>query len=153
MKSNKKLAVIQIRGTVGTHPDVKKTLELLRLKRKHACVVVEDNEIYRGMLQKVKDYVTFGEIDEETFKEMLEKRANVVGKKEVKIDAAKIASEYFNGNVKLNEFELKYQIKPFFRLAPPKGGFERKGIKMPYQKGGVLGNRGESIKELIERML
>jgi large subunit ribosomal protein L30 len=150
---NKKIAVIQIRGTIGTHPDVKKTLELLRLKRKNACVVVENNEIYRGMLQKVKDYVTYGEIDEETFANLIEKRGQPIGKEEIKFDAKRIAKEYFEGKVKLNEFQLKYKLKPFFRLAPPRGGFERKGIKMPYAKGGVLGNRGENIKTLIEKML
>ena len=75
-----KIAVIQIRGTVRTHPDVRRTLELLRLKKKHACVVVEDNEVSKGMLQKVKDYVTYGPIDESLYTTMLEKRGELVGK-------------------------------------------------------------------------
>ena len=39
------------------------------------------------------------------------------------------------------------------RLHPPRGGFERKGIKLPFTKGGVYGNRGEKINDLVERML
>lgn len=153
---NNKIAVVLIRGTIGTHPDVKKTLELLRLKQKHACVVIDDNEISRGMIQKVKDYVTYGSIDEETFKELIDKRGEVVGGEKAqvaKVDSAKIAKEYFEGKIKLREFDMKYKLKPFFRLHPPIGGFERGGIKMPYTKGGVLGNRSENMKKLISKMI
>ena len=152
---SKKIAVVLIRGTVNTHPDVRKTLELLRLKKKHACVVVEDNEISKGMLQKVKDYTTFGTVDEAFFTKMIEKRGELVGKNKVdsKFDAKKVAKEYFAGKIKLNEFENKYSLKPYFRLAPPVKGFERGGIKKPFTQKGVLGQRGDKISELIEKML
>ena len=152
---NKKIAVILIRGMVGIHPDVKRTLELLRLKKKHACVVIDDTEVSRGMLQRVKDYTTYGTIDESFFAKMIEKRGELVGKKKVdsKFDAKKVAKEYFAGKLKLNEFETKYSLKPYFRLAPPVKGFERKGIKKPFAVGGVLGQRGEKISDLISRML
>lgn len=151
-----KLAVILIRGTLNTHPDVKKTLELLRLKKKHTCVVVDNNQVNIGMLQKVKDYVTFGTIDEVAFAEIIVKRGELVGQTKVegsKVDAKKVAKEYFEGKLKLREFTEKYNLKPFFRLHPPKGGFERGGIKTPFAKGGVLGNRREKVNELIVKML
>lgn len=152
-----KLAVILIRGTVNTHPDVRKTLELLRLKKKHACVVIEDNEVSKGMLQKVQDYVTFGPITEETFVELISKRGELVGKAKVdgkNVDAKAVAKEYFSTGLKLRDFEEKYSLKPFFRLHPPKGGFERGGIKLPTSKGGVLGKRDEAkITALIQKML
>lgn len=155
MSENKKLAVILIRGMVNIHPDVKKTLDLLRLKQKHACVVIDNNEVNKGMLQKVKDYTTYGVIEESFFKEMLDKRGELVGKAKVstsKIDTAKLAKEYFADKIKLRDFEEK-GVKPFFRLHPPVGGFERKGIKMPFTKGGVLGSRKEAISVLIGKML
>lgn len=37
-------------------------------------------------------------------------------------------------------------------LHPPRGGFERKGIKIPFKVGGALGYRGEKINNLIKRM-
>jgi large subunit ribosomal protein L30 len=40
-----------------------------------------------------------------------------------------------------------------FRLSPPRGGFERKGIKTPFTMGGALGNRKEKINDLIKRMI
>lgn len=147
-----KLAVVLIRGTVNTHPDVRKTLELLRLKKKHTCVVIENNEISRGMVNKVKDYVTFGPINQETFKQLVEKRAMNVGEKA--IDADSIAKKYFNETVKLRDFEDQFSIRPFFRLHPPKGGFEKGGIKTPFTNGGVLGKREqEQMQTLIGKML
>lgn len=155
--SNNKLAIVLVRGMVSISPDVKKTLELLRLKQKHICVVVDDNEVNKGMLQRVKDYTTYGVIDEAFFKEIIEKRGELVGQTKVsadkKFDAAKVAKEYFAGEVKLRDFESKYELKPYFRLHPPIGGFERKGIKMPFAKGGVLGQRNDAIKLLIAKML
>ena len=41
----------------------------------------------------------------------------------------------------------------FFALHPPRGGFERKGTKMPFKLGGVYGYRKEKINDLIKRML
>jgi large subunit ribosomal protein L30 len=42
-------------------------------------------------------------------------------------------------------------IKPFFRLHPPRGGID--SAKHFGIKKGVLGNNKESINKLIERML
>lgn len=145
-----KIAVVLIRGFVNMHPDVKKTLKFLRLGKKHVCSVVDDNVVNRGMLVKVKDYVTYGTVDEAFFKEMIDKRGDVAKGK--KVDSAKIAKDYFDGKIKLRDFDER-GLKPFFRLHPPIGGFERKGIKMPYTKGGVLGDRKDKISELISKML
>lgn len=38
-------------------------------------------------------------------------------------------------------------------LAPPVGGFERKGIKKSFTVGGALGNRGEAINDLLAKMI
>jgi large subunit ribosomal protein L30 len=45
-----------------------------------------------------------------------------------------------------------YGLKTTIKMHPPRGGFERKGIKVPYKVGGALGYRGESISNLIEKM-
>ncbi len=148
-----KLAVVLVRGFVNMSSDVRRTLDLLRLKRKFACVVVDDNEMYRGMLKKVKDYVTYGKITKDTFLKLLETRGKVVGDKPIDKKMAKeVAEKYFNNKIKLRDF-VDYNLKPFFRLHPPRKGFERGGIKKPYQKGGALGYRGEAMNDLILRML
>lgn len=151
-----KIAIVLVRGMIGMHPDVRKTLDLLRIKQKHVCVVIDDNAVSRGMVQRLKDYATYGTIDEASFKEILDARGEVVGgqkAKDAKVDTAKLAKEFFEGKIKLNEFESKFKVKPFFRLHPPIGGFERKGIKMPYAKGGVLGDRKEAMATLLRKML
>ncbi|MEE9525238.1 MAG: uL30 family ribosomal protein [Candidatus Woesearchaeota archaeon] len=43
--------------------------------------------------------------------------------------------------------------KKYFRLHPPRKGFERKGIKIPFKQGGALGPRGTKINDLIKRMI
>jgi large subunit ribosomal protein L30 len=151
--NNQKIAVILVRGLVSVDINIKKTLELLRLQQKHVCVVLDNTPENLGMAKKVKDYVTYGLIDEAFYTTMLEKRSLVVGKSDVKIDAAAIAKEYFAGEVKLRDFETKFTIKPFFRLHPPIGGFERGGIKKPFSMKGVLGDREDKISALITKML
>jgi len=140
-----KIAIIRVRGPVDSSKEIRDTLELLRLYRKNFCVVVEDNPSFKGMINKVKDYVTFGEIDEATYKELLEKR-----------------SEDYKGREKDNKGKIDYKkyitindkkIKPFFRLSPPKGGFGRKGIKISFTAKGALGNRKEKINDLLKRMI
>ncbi len=123
----KKYAVILVRGRVNMDHQRKKTLDLLGLYRKNYCVIVPANPVYEGMLRKVKDYVTWGEISQEV-EELLVKKKQEFDKR-------------------------KNRPKKFFRLAPPIGGFERKGIKKPYSVGGALGYRGEAINDLIKRML
>ena len=51
------------------------------------------------------------------------------------------------------ESSFKRKDKKMINLHPPRGGFERKGIKIPFKVGGALGYRGEKISDLIKRML
>ena len=45
-----------------------------------------------------------------------------------------------------------HNIKPVFRLHPPKGGFKGK-IKRPWKDKGELGYRKQAIEDLIKRMV
>lgn len=69
------IAIIRIKGMIGVRVPVAETLDRLRLRRKYACVVVEENDVNLGMIKKVKDAVAYGEIDDETLKELKDKRA------------------------------------------------------------------------------
>ena len=42
-------------------------------------------------------------------------------------------------------------VKPLFRLHPPKGGW--KSTKKPFVRGGALGYRGKAINDLVRRMV
>ncbi len=142
---DEKVAVVLIRGLIDINHDIKDTLRMLNLDRKHTCTVWSKTPVTMGMIKKVKDYVTFGTISEETFKEMVSKRG-----------------EEYNGRITDSKGKIQYnkffeadgkKYKNFFRLAPPRGGFERGGIKKPFRIGGVLGDRKEKINELLKKMI
>jgi large subunit ribosomal protein L30 len=149
------LAAIRVRGSVNVSPQIKKTLELLRLDRVNHLVLAEDKQ--RAMLNKVQSYTTFGEIDAETLASLLEKRGRLAGNKrlekeflgENKFKDFDEAAKAVLGGKKLKELG----IKPVFRLSPPKKGYERGGIKKGYTVGGALGYRASDISKLIKRMI
>jgi large subunit ribosomal protein L30 len=143
------IAIVRLRGEVKTIGKIEHTMQLLNLRTVNNCVVVPDNEKYRGMIRKIKDHVTYGEINKETFKKMLIKWGRK-GQKRLALkddEADKIVKEVMDGKKRLKDFE----IKPMFRLHPPRGGYE--GIKRPYSLKGALGNRKAAINELLERMV
>jgi len=141
------IAIVRLRGGVNAKSGIEDTLDMLNLKTVNNCAVVPDNAHYKGMIHKVKDYITYGEIEKETFKKMLTKWGRTGRKRLVLKDADKIVDEIFTGKKKLKD----YGIKPAFRLHPPKRGYE--GIKRHYTEGGSLGDRKEKINALLERMI
>lgn len=61
------IAAVRIRGPVDLSDKVESTLESLGLDSRNSCVLVDsENDAVVGMLDKVSDFITFGEIDEET---------------------------------------------------------------------------------------
>ncbi len=153
------LAVIRVRGTVNIKPDIKYTMELLRLGRPNHCVVIPDSPNNVGMLRKVKDYVTWGEVDEETLEELIRTRGRLEGdlpmtddhiKKNTSFKTVKdLSKAMVDGKTKVAEVP---KMKRVFRLNPPRrGGYE--GIKRAFKVGGALGYRGEDINDLIRRMV
>lgn len=140
-----RMAVIRVRGVMGVKKDISKTLDMLNLDRKNYCTIVDATPSYLGMIKKTKDYATYGEISDDVFKELVEKRGEEY--KGVLQDRKGIIEykHYFTFNGK------KY--RKYFRLNPPKKGFGRKGIKRAFSVGGALGYRGDKINDLIKRML
>jgi large subunit ribosomal protein L30 len=141
-----KIAVIRLRGNVKVDKGIKDTLDMLRLYNKNYCAVFESTPQTLGMMKKVKDFVTYGEIDDNTFNELVEKRGQLFEGRE-KDSKGKI--DYSRRYLEVNG--KKY--KKYFRLSPPKGGFERKGIKKSFRIGGALGYRKDKINELIKKMI
>lgn len=143
--SSKKLAAIRIRGLINIKTKVEDTLTMLRLYKKNYCITLPNSPIYVGMLKKAKDYITWGEIDDETFNILVEKRGQVFNGRET--DS--------KGKIKYNDFFVvnNKKINKYFRLNAPRKGFGRKGIKYSYQQGGALGYRGQAINDLIKRMV
>ncbi len=154
-----KLAVIRVRGRVHVREEIQSTLKLLNLNRVNHCVVVNDTPQYRGMINKAKDYITWGETNKETLTKLLDKRGRIAGNRRLDKDYLKKNTSYKSTDKFIDDFiksktDLKaINIKPVFRLRPPKKGYERAGIKKPFSVGGALGYRGKKINDLLERMI
>ncbi|MBI2657866.1 50S ribosomal protein L30 [Candidatus Woesearchaeota archaeon] len=144
-KKEKQLAAVRVRGITEIRVKVEDTLRMLRLYRKNYCAVIPGNETYLGMLKMAKDYITWGEIDDETFRILVDKRGEAFNGKE----------KDSRGKINYNDFVVvgNKKIKKYFRLSPPVKGFGRKGIKHSFQQGGALGYRGDKINDLIRRMV
>ena len=124
----KAFAIVLIRSLRGATQQVKDTASMMRLRNKNVCVIYESSDAIDGMIFKIKDYITYGEIDDSTLKLLLEKRAE-------------------------KDPKDPKMAKKFLRLHPPRGGFERKGIKVQFAKGGALGFRGAKVNDLIKKMI
>ena len=150
--------VVRVRGTVNVNPDIKRTMQLLRLTRANHCVLVEENPVSKGMLQVAKDYVTWGEINKETLVSLITKRGKLLGDAPVTDEYLK-SSTPFPSVEKLADALLASSfvyrdipdVKPLFRLNPPKLGYRT--VKRSFQNKGSLGYRKDAINLLIQRML
>jgi len=152
------LAVIRVRGVSDVFREIEETLRMLHLTRNCHATLIDDRPSYLGMLHKAKNYVTWGEVSKEIVVLLLRERGRIVGNK-------KLTDEYIRevGYKSLDDLaeavqktEVEYNslpnIKPVFRLHPPKKGFKGK-VKKSYTAGGVTGHRGETINDLIKRMI
>jgi large subunit ribosomal protein L30 len=152
------IAVVRVRGTININTDTKDALRMLHLTRANHCTIIPGGAQWRGTLLKVKDYVTWGPVDEKTMVELLEKRGRLTGGRPLTGEhlAAhtpyKTVEELAKALVgeKADLRRLK-DVKPLFRLAPPKRGYEK--VMQNWKSGGSLGDRGDKINELIRRML
>jgi len=157
-------AILRVRGQADVPPDVEHVLKLLRLHKKYHLVIYPENlPGLQGMLEKAKDWITWGEINRATLVKLLRTRGRTIGNKKLTDEyVSKALAEYGVKNIegladaliegKLYLHKLDNLIKPVFRLHPPRGGFKG-SIKKPVTMKGELGYRGEEINELIGRML
>ncbi len=152
------LVLVRIRGSVAISRELEYVFRLLHLTRKNHATIIPGNPSYLGMIQKVKDYATWGEVSSETISLLLKKRGFVRGNK-------KLTEDYVKENLGYNSIDelseaisqgkadfLKLpNVKPVLRLHPPKGGFHG-STKKPYPEG-ELGYRGEGINKLVKEMV
>lgn len=150
-------AVVQVRGVVKTNREIKDTLKMLRLHRVNHCVLVPNTPAYLGMIRKVKDYVAYGEVDQETLATLLRNRGRLTGNERLTdehvrmhtsyADIGDLAAAICSGEVDLRDLE---DVKPVLRLHPPRKGY--RPIKRTFQQGGALGYHGAQINDLLYKM-
>jgi large subunit ribosomal protein L30 len=140
-----RIVVVRVRGKINLDAGIKKTFDMLNLFNKNGCVVLDNTPSNKGMIIKIKDYVTWGELDEDLFKEMVEKKADIYLDRLNDSKKLYSYSKHFTFN--------KKNYKKFIRLEPPVKGFGVNGIKKPFSKGGALGYRAKEINDLLKRMM
>jgi large subunit ribosomal protein L30 len=151
------IAAIRVRGRTGIKKEIADTLDMLKLTRINHAVLIEETPSYKGMLQKAKDYITWGEVDEEIVAKLLSKRGKIAGN-------IKLTEDYIKENTNFSSVEelskavidsgAKLEesgVKPIFRLHPPRKGYE--DIKKTFAESGSLGYRGDKIGDLIKKMI
>lgn len=157
-EKRKCLVAVRIRGMSDISPEIKDTLSMLRLTRNCHATLLDDRPAYTGMLKKGKDCLTWGEVSQENVALLLKKRGRLVGDKKLTEEYAKdlgykslddLAEAIFKVEI---EYSSLPEMKPLFRLRPPKKGFKGK-IKRSYAAGGEAGYRGDAINDLLKRMV
>lgn len=143
------IAAVMIKSPIGAKPDAKKTLYLLGMKTVNTAILVSDSPIYRSMLQKAKDYVTWGSVSADFAEKVIASKGKLVGGGE-KADSAKAkeAIEAVVSGKKLSDAGVKRDI----HLHPPTGGFKGT-LKRPITQKGEAGDRKEKMQALLERMI
>jgi len=136
---------VRVRGGVKVNQKIKDTLRMLRLNRKMHAVILKDNAINKGMLTKVRSWITWGEIDDSILELLVKKRGRKTGDERLNEEEVLVALK------QIKEGKLEKPVKPVFRLTPPSKGF-KKSIKQHYPNG-ELGYRGKEINSLVKRMI
>jgi large subunit ribosomal protein L30 len=152
------VVVVRIRGTISAMKEARETLELLRLTHTNHAVLIDSRPAYKGMLQRVNNYVTWGEPTKETVVSMLQKRGRLLGQK-------KLTEEYLTkaGYKSIDDLaeaiincKVAYKnlpdVEPRFKLHPPSKGYKGQ-TKNAFKAGGEAGYRGAAINDLVKRMV
>jgi large subunit ribosomal protein L30 len=152
--------VVRARSDVKVERSIRETMGYMNLTRVNHAVIIPDNAQYRGMLQKSKDYVTWGEANAGLIERMLTERGRMTGDQPLTDAIVAEHTDYstigeFAKAIAAGEANVKDVpgLKRVFRLHPPRGTKGWGGIKRSFVVGGALGARGEAIGDLVERMI
>jgi len=169
--------VVRMKGTVNVPYWARITLESLHLNKRFRATLIPENAQTLGMLRKIKEFVSWSNVDDIFVREFIEKRGrlsaaklltatnsvtatssdngdgpinntNTENKESQSIDLSKIVSTISQNELYLSKIS---GIKPWFALNPPKGGFKRKS-KRSYSQNGILGENKELIS-IVKRMM
>ncbi len=151
------LLVLNLHGAINSSGPVRKALGELKVVRRFSASVVPGDASTLGTLKLCKDHVAWAPVDADLLATLLKKRGMVSTTKALDSASLKkmgykdhddLASKMIEGEMRLSAVE---GLRPFFRLAPPKGGFKRSMRRASSEKG-VLGSNPQ-LGELVRRML
>ena len=157
--------VVRIKGIMKIAPKPRKVLQLLRLRQINNGVFIRMNKASKEMLQLVEPYVTYGEPNLKTVRELIYKRGHgkVKGQR-IPIHDNRVIEESLGklGIVCMEDLIHEIftcgpnfkQANSFlwpFKLSNPTGGWNAKKTRH-FVEGGDAGNRGDKINELVRQM-
>lgn len=148
--------VVRMRGTVNVPYWANTTLESLNLSKKFRATIVPESTEYLGMLNRIRQLVTWCRVDNETVKDLLDKKGRKTASQPLKEsdlpkeygNLDKLAIDIANDTVVLSKLN---GIKPWFALNPPRGGF-KKSVKKQTTQNGILGENVLLI-DLVKKMM
>jgi len=160
----KVLFVVRIRGINRVAPKTKKILQLLRLRQIHNGVFVKANKATLTMLRYVEPYITYGEANLKTIRELIYKRGfGKVDKQRVPLTDNSVIQKVLSAKNIICIEDLIHEIYTCgpafkeasnflwpFKLSSPLGGYVQK--RRHFTEGGDSGNREEAINEFVRRM-
>ena len=154
---SKAFLVVRIHGQPDVPYWATTTMSLLKLEKKYRATIIPEKENTLGMLRKIQHYISWQEIDLETTKQLLDKKARKSGYKKVTDEDIvaigfqskdELASALTEGKATLSKLK---PLKPWFALDPPRKGFKR-STKRLYGQKGVLGYNKE-LSVIVKRMM
>jgi large subunit ribosomal protein L30 len=145
-----------MRGTVNVPYWANTTLESLNLSKKFRATIVPESTEYLGMLNRIRQLVTWCRVDNETVKDLLDKKGRKTASQPLREsdlpkeydNLDKLAIDIANETVVLSKLN---GIKPWFALNPPRGGF-KKSVKKQTTQNGILGENVLLI-DLVKKMM
>ena len=144
-------------GQINSSAPVRKALYELCVSRNFSASVVADDAPTVGMLRLCKDYVAWCPVNEELLSELLKKRGMVSATRT--LDAATLKELGYKRHEDLAAKMVKDQTRlsavngvlPYFRLAPPKGGFKL-SLRRQATERGLLGSNPK-LDATVRRMI
>jgi large subunit ribosomal protein L30 len=151
------LLVVNLHGQINSSAPVRKALNELWVAKKFSASVVTDDAPTVGMLRLCKDYVAWCPVDEGLLTDLLKKRGMVSSSKS--LDAGNLKALGYKKHEDLAAKMVKEQVRlsavngvlPYFRLAPPKGGFKM-SLRRQATEHGLLGNNPK-LDAIVRRMM
>ncbi|KDQ60967.1 hypothetical protein JAAARDRAFT_568760 [Jaapia argillacea MUCL 33604] len=157
--------VVRIRGINEIAPKPRKILQLLRLLQINNGVFVKVTKATQQMLRLVEPYITYGEPNLKTVRELIYKRGyGKVQKQRIPLADNAVIEKTLGKYDILSVEDLVHEIFSAgpnfkqasnflwpFKLSNPTGGWRTRKFKH-YVEGGDFGNRETNINKLIRQM-
>ncbi|KAG5513974.1 hypothetical protein PMAC_000596 [Pneumocystis sp. 'macacae'] len=157
--------VIRIKGINKIPPKPKKILQLFRLLQINNGVFIKMTKATANMLRLIEPYVTYGEPNLKSIRELIYKRGyGKINKQRIPLTDNSLIEDNLGkyGIIAIEDliheiftcgpnFKQASNFLWPFKLSNPNGGWRTRKFKN-YVEGGDAGNREENINSLIRRM-